>query len=60
MNIGKFLFRLALFISGLWGCLFYVGIVAQQEMGADQYYIFFGGLIFVWLCFWVIMGLAKD
>jgi len=60
MNIGAFLFRLGLLISGLWACLFYVGIVANQKVGATEYYIFFAGLTSVWVCYWVIMGLAKD
>ena len=60
MNIGRFLFRLAFIISGLWGGILWIGVYTKQEVGPDQYYLFFGGLVFIWVCYWVIIGLAKD
>jgi len=53
MNFGAFLFRLGIFLTILWAVNSYGG------MSSDKTATFLTGFIFIWLCYWVLMGFAK-
>ena len=60
MNIKRGLFRLALVLSTAWTGGWLIASFAQGSFNEPSLWIGLGGGLFIWVCYWVVIGFVKD